>query len=219
MPVLILALMFTLQLTAPPAPPLQARFIGQMAFSITDGSTTLITDFPYQIGYAGAPAFDDRELSASSQPTFALITHRHLDHWEPALFSKTSWKVAAPPEAMERVRTDRVVRLDKGATFGPIAIEAIQTPHHNLNHFSYIVTWHGKRLYFSGDTESPDSLLAAQRLDVAFVSSCHFQAARRRGGRIDAKRVVIYHHQAGEQVSGCAGNCLVPRQGEIVNIN
>ena len=35
--------------------PLQARFVGQMAFAITDGTATVMTDFPYQIGYADAP--------------------------------------------------------------------------------------------------------------------------------------------------------------------
>ena len=200
------------------APTLRARFIGQMAFSITDGSTTLITDFPYQIGYAGAPPFDGRELQASSQPTLALITHRHLDHWEPALFSKTNWKVVAPTDAMERIRTDRVVAIDTRATFGPITIEAIVTPHHNLNHYSYIVTWHAKRLYFSGDTESPDSVLAAKDLDVAFVSPWMFSAVQRRGASIAAKRVVIYHHDAGREVAGCNGKCVAPKQGDTIEV-
>ena len=213
---LLVALAVVVQ--ASQAPPLQARFIGQMAFAISDGSTTLMTDFPYQVGYAGAPPFADGELRASTQPTLALITHRHLDHWEPALFAKTNWKVIAPADAMERIRTDRVVPFAKRMQFAAIVIEPIETPHHRIGHYSYIVTWHGKRLYFSGDTESPDSLLAATGLDAAFVSSWQYQAARRRGGRIDAKRVVIYHHQVGEQVPGCTGTCTVPRQGDTIEI-
>ena len=199
-------------------PPLQARFIGQMAFSITDGTTTLITDFPYQVGYAGAPAFSDRELQHASQPTLALITHRHLDHFEPVAFAKTNWQVLGPSDAAARIKSSRVVPLAPRVTFGALAIEPIRTPHHDLEHYSYIVTWHGKRLYFSGDTESADSLLAAQGLDVAFVSSWQFQAAQRRGGRIDAKRIVIYHHQAGEHVPGCTGTCTVPTQGQTIDI-
>jgi L-ascorbate metabolism protein UlaG (beta-lactamase superfamily) len=216
MKILLLVLIVASQ--TPQAPTLRARFIGQMAFSITDGTVTLVSDFPYQVGYAGAPPFADRELQASTQPTLALITHRHLDHWEPALFARTNWRVIAPTDAMERIKSDRVVALDRYGTFGPITIEAIVTPHHDLAHYSYIVTWHGKRLYFSGDTESPDSLLGAKTLDVAFVSAWQLQAAQRRGGRIDAKRIVIYHHQAGEQVPGCTGNCVVPRQGDTLEI-
>jgi hypothetical protein len=31
-------------------PSLEARFVGNMAFAISDGSTTVMTDFPYQSG-------------------------------------------------------------------------------------------------------------------------------------------------------------------------
>lgn len=215
---LILAFLLTMQPAAPP-PTLQARFIGQMAFSISDGSTTLITDFPYRIGYAGAPPFDDRELQHTSASTLALITHRHLDHFEPALFAKTSWKLVAPADAMARIRNDRVVPLTSRVSFGPMTIDPIKTPHHDLEHYSYIVTWHGRRLYFSGDTESADSLLAARDLDVAFVSPWQYQAARRSGKPIDARRIVIYHHAPGQQVPGCDAPCRVPRQGDVISIS
>lgn len=189
-----------------------------MAFSITDGSTTLITDFPYRVGYAGAPGFGDRELRQAAGPTLALITHRHLDHFEPALFARTNWKVLAPSDASAPIKTGRVVPMAPRVTFGPIEIEAIRTPHHDLEHYSYVVTWHGKRLYFSGDTESADSLLAARNLDVAFLSPWQYRAAHARGGRIDAKRLVIYHHRPGDQVAGCTGTCVAPRQGETIGI-
>jgi L-ascorbate metabolism protein UlaG (beta-lactamase superfamily) len=213
----MLGLALALLCEMPSTETLQARFIGQMAFSITDGSTTLITDFPYQIGYAGAPVFDDRELQPSEQ-TLALITHRHRDHWEPTLFARTNWKVLAPAEAAERIKSTRVVPMARRVSFGPIDIDTIKTPHHDLEHYSYIVSWHGKRLYFSGDTESPDSLLAARELDVAFVSPWQYQAAKRRGASLDAKHVVIYHHAAGQHVEGCDGSCRVPKQGDTIEI-
>jgi L-ascorbate metabolism protein UlaG (beta-lactamase superfamily) len=218
MHVMIIALVLALQVAVPPAPPLQARFIGQMAFSITDGSTTLITDFPYRIGYAGAPPFDDRELQHASPSTLALITHRHLDHFEPTLFAKTSWKLLGPPDEMARIRKDRVVPMTSRVSFGTITIESTRTPHHDLEHYSYIVIWHGKRLYFSGDTESADSLLAAKNLDVAFVSPWQYQAARRTGELIDAEQIVIYHHRPGDQVAGCSSRCVAPRQGDTIEI-
>jgi hypothetical protein len=48
---LILALAF--RAGAPDAAGLEIRFIGNMAFSITDGKTTLLTDFPYRSGAFG----------------------------------------------------------------------------------------------------------------------------------------------------------------------
>lgn len=205
-------------LGGPSQPPqLEARFIGQMAVSISDGSITVITDFPYRVGYAGAPRFDAAELVAKT-PVLALITHRHLDHWEPSLFAKTNWRVAGPADVTAGVSAERVVPLASPALFGTVQIEALETPHAGIGHYSYVVTWHGRRLYVTGDTESADALLATKNLDVAFVSPWLYESIQRRGGRIDARRVVIYHHQQGQRVSGCEGRCLVPRPNEGIAV-
>jgi L-ascorbate metabolism protein UlaG (beta-lactamase superfamily) len=115
--------------------PLQARFIGQMAFAITDGAVTVMTDFPYQVGYVDAPAYSPDELTARRPSTLALITHRHLDHWEPALFAKTGWKVAGPRDVTAGLPADRVLALAGPATFGPVLIEPVDTPHAGIGHY------------------------------------------------------------------------------------
>jgi L-ascorbate metabolism protein UlaG (beta-lactamase superfamily) len=208
-------------LTAPPQPPrpaLEARFIGNMAFAITDGSVTLMTDFPYRSGYSVYMTYPPGDIQSNTPSTLSLITHRHGDHWEPALFNRTTWKVAGPADVTAAIAADRIVPLGPHTAFGPIAIERIETPHANIGHYSYIVTWHGRRLYFSGDTASTDSLAAAKRLDAAFVSPWIYQSMIKKGIRIDAKRVVIYHHQTGERVPGCNTGCSVPRQGSTIRL-
>jgi hypothetical protein len=80
------------------------------------------------------------------------------------------------------------------------------------------VTWQARRLYFSGDTDDARSIIAAKSLDVAFISPWLYRSVNRQRARIDAKRVVIYHHEAGEQVAGCAAGCTVPRQGDTIAI-
>jgi L-ascorbate metabolism protein UlaG (beta-lactamase superfamily) len=202
---------------APQPQELQVRFIGQMAVAVTDGATTLVSDFPYRVGYAGAPPFD-RDALRTTTPTIALVTHRHADHWEPELFAGTNWKIVGPADVTGGLPADRVVPLSTRIALGPLQIEPLETPHARIGHYSYLVTWHGRRLYFTGDTESADRLLSTPNLDVAFVSPWLFESVQRRGGRIDAKRVVIYHHQAGQQVAGCAGVCSVPRQNEVIAI-
>lgn len=188
-----------------------------MAIEITDGAVTLISDFPYQVGYAGASGYDRAaETKASRIPTLALITHRHLDHWEPRIFAGTNWKVFGPSDVTSGVPADRVLPARARVTFGPVQIEPIETPHHNIGHYSYIVTWHGKRLYFSGDTESTDSLREAKNIDVAFVSPWMHRWMYRRGHRADARRIVIYHHEPGQQVEGCEAKCSVPRPGDRI---
>ncbi len=205
-------------LAASQPPALDARFIGNMAVAISDGQVTLITDFPYQSGYSRYMTYPAAAIRSSTPATLALITHRHLDHWEPALFAKTDWKVAGPTDVVARVPADRVVPLAGTASFGPMRIEPLETPHANVGHYSYIVTWHRKRLYFTGDTENTQALLAARNLNVAFVSPWIFQSVARGGQTIDARRIVIYHHESGEKIPECRDRCTVPQQGEAISI-
>ena len=126
--------------------------------------------------------------------------------------------MAGPKDVTSGVAADRVVALKGTTKFGPVLIEPIETPHAGVGHYSYIVTWQGKRLYFSGDTEETRSVLSAKNLDAAFVSPWLYGYVLKQSARIDATRVVIYHHEAGQQVPGCAEGCIVPRQGETIAI-
>jgi L-ascorbate metabolism protein UlaG (beta-lactamase superfamily) len=204
------------------SPVLQARFIGNMAYAITDGTVTLFTDFPYESGYSVYMEYDPSEIRSPTKETIALVTHRHGDHWDRGLFARTDWHVIAPEDGLTDVPAARVVRAlplqpaRTTITSGPIAIEALPTPHANIGHYSYLVTWHGRRFYFTGDTDSADQLLAVKNLDVAFVSPWLFERAARAGRRIDAKRIVIYHQTADERIAECRDTCRVPRQGETL---
>ena len=214
----VLILLGILTQASPPtrSPELKARFIGQMAFDISDGTTTLMTDFPYQAGYVGAADFAPREIIGGTPQTLALITHKHPDHWEPSLFRHTKWKVLGPADATAVAPPERVVQLSQRVTFGSAVIEPLTTPHARIGHYSYLVTWHGRRLYFTGDTDNPDTLLATKDLDVAFVSPWLYESITKSGRRIDSRRVVIYHHSRGQQVAGCRDGCLVPQLGETL---
>ena len=199
-------------------PALEARFIGNMAFAITDGILTLFSDFPYESGYSRYMSYPAGEIRSMTRQTLSLITHRHRDHWTPALFEKTAWSVAGPADVVSTLPPARVVPLSAGATFGSLQIDPIATPHDKVDHFSYVVTWHGRRLYFSGDTESADHLVALKNLDTAFVSPWLYRAVLARGQRIDARQIVIYHHEAGQSVSECRAGCVVPKQGDTLTI-
>jgi len=205
---------------------LEARFIGNMAYAISDGTTTLFSDFPYESGYSVYMEYDAREIQSPTARSLALITHRHGDHWDKPLFDRTDWHVIGPADAVFGVPASRLVRslpvapVRQTVSFGDISVEALPSPHAKIGHYSYLVTWHGQRLYFTGDTDDTAQLLAAKNLDVAFVSPWLFQAARKSGRAIDAKRVVIYHQTAGEtSIPGCAGTCAVPRQGATFRLD
>jgi L-ascorbate metabolism protein UlaG (beta-lactamase superfamily) len=199
-------------------PALEARFIGNMAWSITDGTFTLMSDFPYDSGAVrGYMTYDPgAEVRSPTTDTLSLVTHRHADHWSPTLFARTNWKIVAPRDVTAGLAPDRVVPVSARFPYGPLRIDAIDTPHAGIGHYSYVVLWHGRRLYFSGDTESAAHLTALRDLDVAFVSPWLHRAVLKAGGRVDARRVVIYHHQPEEPVPECQEGCHVPRQGETL---
>lgn len=206
-----------------PAPALEARFLGNMAYAISDGTTTLFTDFPYQSGYSVYMEYDPAEIRSRTPAAVALITHRHGDHWDGPLFNRTNWRVVAPADALTGVAASRIAAalpvnpVGSTVAVNGITIDAIPTPHAGIGHYSYIVAWHGQRLFFSGDTEDPAALLAARNLDAAFVSPWLFQSVRKSGRTIDARRIVIYHQTAAEtSVAGCTERCTVPKQGDTL---
>jgi L-ascorbate metabolism protein UlaG (beta-lactamase superfamily) len=198
--------------TATPPPRLTLTFIGNMAFAVTDGKTTLYTDFPYQSGAFGYMTYDASAVPAA-RDCVCLVTHGHLDHFDPNLFAKMGCALIAPPSLVKKIGTDRAVAFAPEMAYRVIEIEAFRTPHGEIEHYSYLVTWHGRRLYFTGDTESTDQLLAARDLDVAFVSPWLIEAVAKKNGRIDARRVVVYHHHADEKIAALQDR-MVPKQGE-----
>jgi L-ascorbate metabolism protein UlaG (beta-lactamase superfamily) len=205
---------------------LEARFIGNMAYAISDGTVTLFTDFPYESGYSRYMTYEGREIRSRTPRSLALITHGHRDHWEAALFSATDWSVIGPADAVRGAAASRVVRSlpvapeRQGVTFEGLSIDAVPTPHAGIGHYSYLVTWHGLRLYFTGDTDDAEALLNAKNLDVAFVSPWLFERARKNGRPIDARRIVIYHQELDQTaVPGCSGTCSVPKQGDVLRLS
>ncbi len=201
-------------LSATEPAPLHATFIGNMAFAITDGKTTIYTDFPYESGYAGYMTYDFAAVP-KAPGALCLVTHGHRDHFDAALFAKMDALLIAPPDVEKRVAADRTIAFAPQMTYRDVAIEALETPHAGIGHASYLVTWHGLRLYFTGDTDSVDQLVAMQGLDYAFVSPWLIERVADRKGRIDARQVVCYHHQTGEKVPAFQ-NRIVPRQGETL---
>jgi len=187
---------------------LRARFIGNEAFEITDGKVTLLSDFPYRSGYSIYMTYAEEEIHLREN-SICLITHRHGDHFEPELAPKIGCRVVAAPEIANKLDNAEAVRDGVEVQTHDVTIEAIGTPHADLEHFSYLVTWHGLRLYFVGDTETPEHI--RDNLDVLFVSPWLLRTMERSGIDPPAKKIVVYHHAANEKVD--CKRCIVPEQG------
>ena len=195
---------------------LTATFIGNMAVHLSDGRVAVVSDFPYESGYSGYMRWSGDPLPPGPRP-LCLITHSHRDHFLPSLAAQFCGRILGPKDVEGSTRVI-ALGLDlpevrwEGVTIRPLA-----TPHARLEHYSYVVEWNGLRLYFTGDTEDTGALLAAKDLDVAFVSPWLLRAVQAAGRRIDARTVVVYHHQDGEKVPAFQDR-VVPAQGEVLRL-
>ena len=211
---MIIAALILAATSASPAAPaaLQAQFVGNMAFAITDGKTVLYSDFPYESGAFGYMTYDFASVPKAPGSLF-LVTHGHKDHFDASLLAKMDGKVIAPPKLAATLPAARLIPFAPKMTYRDITVEAFPTPHGDIDHASYLVTWRGLRLYFTGDTESVDQLLAMKNLDYAFVSPWLLGKVAAQKSRIDARTVVCYHHRLEDKIPP-RPNQIVPKPGD-----
>ena len=192
----------------------EIRFLGNEAFEITDGTTTILSDFPYESGAFGYMTYNP-ELLKPRENAHCLITHQHKDHFDVSLQSKVGCKVFGPTGLLQKVpKESRGTWEKERARIKDIDITAIPTPHGNVEHYSYRVDWKNKSFYFVGDTEDPAALLKQPKLDVLFITPWLLQKIPQQKWKSLAERLVIYHHAAKEKVD--CSICIVPKQGETI---
>ena len=139
---------------------------------IQAGGKVLYVD-PASGSYEGLPGAD-----------YILISHIHGDHMAPAIVDKLrkpGTVILAPRTVAEKVTYSTVISNGESKALGPFLVEAF--PAYNLTRGpsagelfhprgrdnGYIVTYGGKRFYFSADTEGIPEMRALKNIDVAFV--------------------------------------------------
>jgi L-ascorbate metabolism protein UlaG (beta-lactamase superfamily) len=113
-----------------------------------------------------------------------LITDIHGDHMDPATItsiSKPGTQIIAPPAVVKTVTSAAPMSNGQTKSWDSWSIEAI--PMYNITRGpspgalyhdkgrgnGYVLTYGGKRFYFSGDTENIPEMRALKNIDVAFV--------------------------------------------------
>jgi len=145
--------------------------IQHASLMIQAGGKVLYVD-PAQGSYDGLPKAD-----------FILITDIHGDHMAPPLVEKLrkpDTVILAPQAVAASVKGATVITNGETKPIGPFQVEAI--PMYNMKPAAdgtlyhpkgrgngYILTYGGKRFYFSGDTEGIPEMKALRNIDVAFV--------------------------------------------------
>ena len=113
-----------------------------------------------------------------------LITDIHGDHMDPASVAelvKPGTEILAPPAVVATVTAAKPIANGESKSWGGWTVEAI--PAYNLKRGpepgklfhdkgrgnGYVLTYSGKRFYFSGDTEGVAEMRALKNIEVAFV--------------------------------------------------
>jgi L-ascorbate metabolism protein UlaG (beta-lactamase superfamily) len=198
-------------------PYLEIHFLGNEAFEITDGQTTLLSDFPYQSGAFGYMTYNEALLSTRQNST-CLITHQHADHFDASLITRIGCKVLGPQDVLEKVSPNlRWKWEDRRIRINDMEVKAIRTPHGLIDHFSYLVLWKNRKLYFVGDTDDPSELLKQTNLDVLFITPWLAKRIPQQKLKRLSHKIVIYHHRTDEKIK--CSNCIVPAQDSKFLIN
>lgn len=194
------------------------RFIGNCGLYMTDGNSNIYLDFPYKSGAHHYMEYNLAELdSVKNHPVF-IYTHRHSDHFSGRLVRKLSKKLDGQiftPRNVERLKTLNTQLTD-------FTIEPIHTKHHfSFNHYSYVITWHNKKIFISGDTENSDILTPLKDLDWAFVPSWLVRDAMEKSVKLQdiSKMLVIYHIGPRDKITTDNPKIkLLDKQGERIAI-
>jgi L-ascorbate metabolism protein UlaG (beta-lactamase superfamily) len=140
---------------------------------IEAGGQTIYLDPAKPAKFSGLPKAD-----------LILITDIHGGHMDPESIkeiSKPGTEILAPPAVVQTVTTAKPIANGETKIWQAWSIEAI--PAYNIKRGpepgklfhdkgrgnGYVLTYGGKRFYFSGDTEGVPEMRALKNIDVAFV--------------------------------------------------
>ncbi len=167
------------------------RFIGNCGMHFSDGTKNVFVDFPYKPGAYGYMTYGADQLDSVPAGSTFIFTHRHADHYSEKLVKPLHGKVYGPWKSPRPKRTGTVILTD---TANSLTVLAYKTKHRfALHHASYLITWHGKRFFISGDTEQAELAGTIQQVDYAFVPPWLLMDATEKKIKINADHFAVYH--------------------------
>ena len=196
---------------------IKVRFIGNCGLHLSDGDINLYVDFPYKSGAFNYMEYDKAELDSIKENSIFLFTHKHPDHYSIKNMRKTLRKKKGKKYGKWNLKK---IRKLSESTPG-FNIDVIETEHsYSFKHYSYLFTWHGKRIYFYGDTETADIALKQKNLDWAFVPYWTAIEMNKREVEMDTKMLGVYHFYPTMKVTNSNPHKvkLFIKQGEIIRI-
>lgn len=165
---------------------IKVRFIGNCGMHLTDGKLDMYVDFPYKSGAHNYMEYDKSELDSIADNAIHLFTHRHADHYSKKLVKKLKGTVYG---------NWNVSKLEQlNASSQDFSIQAFKTSHKfTFKHYSYLITWHNKKIYINGDTGNAEPLSKIGAVDWAFVPWWLYRNAMEQNIAVHAAMFGIYH--------------------------
>lgn len=215
--VLSFALVFAAHIGFAQGKEISIKFIGNCGLYMTDGETNVYSDFPYKSGAFNYMEFDDAELDSVKENSIFIFTHKHPDH-----YSSKNMKRVLREKNGQKYGSWNIKELEQlGNTIPNFSVQAFKTKHRfSFKHYSYLITWHGKKIFLSGDTESAEIIGNISGIDWAFVPYWVVLDANEKNIKIDAKRRGLYHLYPNQKMTGKIPEdmILLQNQNEIISI-
>lgn len=196
---------------------IEIKFIGNCGLYLTDGKSNLYIDFPYKSGAYGYMEYDQTEIDSIKENSIFLFTHRHADHYSKKILKQIRSKHNG--RVFGNWNTQNFEKLNNA--IGDFKIETLKTKHRfTYKHYSYLITWHGKRIYLSGDTETAETIATVKNINWAFVPYWIMLDAKEKNLKIDTEKFGIYHLYPNQEISNSTPEkiLLLNKQGEVIKI-
>lgn len=196
---------------------IKIKFIGNCGLYLTDGKSNLYIDFPYKSGAYNYMKYDSTEIENIQESSIFLFTHRHADHYSKKLLKQVKSKHKGM--VYGNWNTKSFKKLTN--SIDDFKIETYKTKHRfTLKHYSYLITWHGKKIYLSGDTESAETIATIKEINWAFAPTWIISDAKEKNLTIDAEKIGVYHLYPNEKVTNSKPEkyLILDKQGEEIII-
>lgn len=194
---------------------IKIKFIGNCGLYLTDTKSNIYIDFPYKSGAHNYMEYDKSELDSIKENATFIFTHKHADHYSRKLLKKRRGKKYGPWNIAKITNIK-----DSIPDFN---IEAFRTEHKvfgvSFKHYSYLITWHNKRLFISGDTEKADTVATVHQIDWLFAPVWLIIDAKNKQLKIDATKIAVYHIGQKDKVTTKDTKItLLDQSGEVIII-
>jgi L-ascorbate metabolism protein UlaG (beta-lactamase superfamily) len=195
---------------------IKIRFIANAGLHITDGKSNIYLDFPYKSGFWIYSKYDKSEIENVKDNSILLFTHKHPDHYKRKLVKRLVRKRGAKAYGPWNLK-----ELDQlNSSIRDFTIQSFKTKHRfSSKHCSYLITWHGKKIYINGDTGDVEPMSKITNMEWAFMPAWTFMNAKEQKLKIDAKMVGLYHVGTKDQINSSNPKIkVINRPGELISI-